>query len=325
MRRRDAASVILFGSMVARAQAQRAGTTRRLLVLMSGGQAVSKQSVEGLLEGLQAKGWVDGRNFQVDIRYVDGDPARARAAAAAAVDLAPDLVLAGGTVVVNALRDAKVRLPVVFVNITDPVAGGFVPSLAHPGANMSGFTPFRYDIGGKWLQLLREAVPELTHAAMLGDQANHNYAGFVHSFLAAAKAMNIEPTLVPIQTPADIERAIEAEARRPHGGMVVTAATFSLTHRGLLISAAAKSRLPAIYWNSEFVQSGGLMAYGPQNRALYRASADYVDRIFKGAPPGDLPVQAPDQIDLSINLKAAEALGVAVPRTLLMQAQDVIH
>ena len=309
------------------AHAQRAERVRRLGVLMSG-QQTSQQSnrdVEGLLEGLSAKGWVEGRNLQMDLRWGDGNAERARGHAAELAGLAPDLIFASGTVALNALKFTKVGIPIVFANITDPVAGGFVASLAHPGGNVTGFTPFEYDIGGKWLQLLKDAVPGITHVTLMGDPANHNFAGFVHAFTSAAQPMKVAPVSAPIRSVDDIERAIEAEARSPNGGLIVTAATFSIVNSDLIVALAGKHRLPAIYWNSVHVQRGGLMSYGPDSKELHRASADYVDRILRGAKPADLPVQTPNKTNLTINLATAKALKVTIPQSVLLQADEVIR
>jgi putative ABC transport system substrate-binding protein len=294
---------------------------------MSGSQAneQSIRDVAGLLDGLKASGWLENKNLQLDYRWADGNADRARTFAAELASLTPDLIFSSGTVSLNALRAAGVGLPIVFANITDPVAGGFVTSLAHPGGNVTGFTPFEYDIGGKWLQLLKDAVPSVTHVSLLGDPANHNFAGFVRSFSAAAKPIRVEPMAAPIRSVSDIERAIEAEARSPNGGLIVTAATFSIVNSDLIVALASKFRLPAIYWNSVHVQRGGLMSYGPDSSELHRASADYVDRILRGAKPTDLPVQSPNKTNLTINLATAKVLGVTIPQSMLMQADEVIR
>jgi ABC-type uncharacterized transport system substrate-binding protein len=327
MQRRDAVLVLMLGTLSLAASAQRTERVRRLGVLMGVSQTnpAAKRNVAGLLEGLQEKGWVEGKNLQIDYRWADGDASRARSYAAELANMAPDLILASATISLSALRDTKVKLPIVFVNITDPVAGGFVTSLAHPGGNMTGFTPFEYDIGGKWLQLLKNAVPSIAHVTLMGDPTNHNFVGFVRSFSAAAKSMNVASISAPIRNNGDIERAIEAEARSPNGGLIVTAATFSTVSGDLIIGLASKFRLPAIYWNSVLVQSGGLMSYGPDSSALHRAAADYVDRILRGAKPESLPVQTPNKTDLTINLKTAKALGITIPQTVLVQANEVIR
>jgi putative ABC transport system substrate-binding protein len=327
MQRRDAVLVLMLGTLSLAAGAQRTERTRRVGVLMGVSQTnlSAKLNVAGLLEGLQAKGWVEGKNLQLDYRWADGDADRARSYAVELANLAPDLILASATLALIALRETKVKIPIVFVNITDPVAGGFVASLAHPGGNVTGFTPFEYDIGGKWLQLLKDAVPSIAHVTLMGDPTNHNFAGFVRSFSAAAKSMKVEAISAPIRNTGDIERAIEAEARSPNGGLIVTAATFSTVSSDLIIALASKFRLPAIYWNSTSVQSGGLMSYGPDSRALHLAAAEYVDLILRGAKPADLPVQAPNKTDLTINLKTAKALAITIPQSVLLQANEVIR
>lgn len=294
---------------------------------MSGSQTnqQSVRDVAGLLEGLKVLGWVEGKNLQLEYRWADGNADRARTCAAELVSSSPDLIFSSGTVSLNALRDTRVGIPIVFANITDPVAGGFVTSLAHPGGNVTGFTPFEYDIGGKWLQLLKDAVPSVAHVSLLGDPANHNFAGFVRAFTAAAKPMKVEPISAPIRSVGDIERAIEAESRTPNGGLIVTAATFSIVNSDLIVALASRFRLPAIYWNSVHVERGGLMAYGPDSSELHRASADYVDRILRGAKPADLPVQSPNKTNLTINLTTAKALGITIPQSMLLQADEVIR
>ncbi|MEP7297076.1 MAG: ABC transporter substrate-binding protein [Burkholderiales bacterium] len=285
----------------------------------------SARDLAGLLEGLKALGWVEGKNLQVEYRWAEGNADRAYACAGELASASPDLIFSSGTVSLNALRKARVEIPIVFANITDPVAGGFVTSLAHPGGNVTGFTPFEYDIGGKWLQLLKDAVPSVAHVSLLGDPANHNFAGFVRAFTAAAKPMKVEPISAPIGSVADIERAIEAQSKIQNGGLIVTAATFSIVNSDLIVALASKFRLPAIYWNSVHVQLGGLMSYGPNSNELHRASADYVDRIFRGAKPADLPVQIPNKTNLTINLTTAKALGVTIPQSLLLQADEVFR
>jgi putative ABC transport system substrate-binding protein len=327
MDRRDTLAALALVAAPVAAMAQNAERVRKVGVLWSTALSnpATQRDAAAMLDGLREKGWVEGKNLQVDMRWSQGDPVRARTLAAELAGTAPDLIFSSGTVALVGLRDAKVKLPIVFVNITDPVAGGFVASLAHPGGNITGFTPFEYDIGGKWLQLLKNTVPTISHATLLGDPANHNFAGFVRSFTAAAKSLNVKPTSAAIRNTDDIRRAIEAEAGNPNGGLIVTAATFTIVSADMIFSLASKYRLPAIYWNSNLVQSGGLMSYGPDSNALHHASADYVDRVLKGAKPEDLAVQSPNKIDLTVNLKTAKALGITIPQTVLVQANEVIQ
>ena len=325
MDRRDVVMALGAATLPFVTRAQTASPVRRIAVLMSAGETPSKPYVEGLLDGLRDKGWQVGRNLQIEYRWSGGEPARARGLATELVAMAPELILSSGTVSLVALREVQAKLPIVFVNITDPVAGGFVSSLAHPGGNLTGFTPFQYDICGKWLQLLKDTVPSLAHATLLGDPANHNFAGFLRSFTAAARSMHVVPVAAPISSLADIERAIEAEGKAPHGGLILSAAAFVNVYSGQIIALASKHRLPAIYWTVDPVRAGGLMSYAPDFRRLHRASAAYVDRILKVTKPDDLPVQAPDEIDLVINLKTASALGITIPRTMLLQATEVIR
>jgi putative ABC transport system substrate-binding protein len=327
MHRRDTLVALALVAAPFAAMAQSTERVRKIGILWSTAPTnqVTQRDAAAVLEGLREKGWIEGKNLQIDTRWSEGDSVRARTLAAELAATAPDLIFCSGTVALVGLKAAQVKLPIVFVNITDPVAGGFVASLAHPGGNITGFTPFEYDIGGKWLQLLKNAVPTISHVALLGDPANHNFNGFVRSFAAAAKSLNVKPTSAAIRNTDDIKRVIEAEAANPNGGLIMTAATFTTVNADLIYSLASKYRLPAIYWNSNFVKNGGLMSYGPDSHALHHASADYVDRVLKGAKPGDLAVQSPNKIDLTVNMKTAKALGITIPQTVLLQANEVIQ
>src|SRR5262245_33966909 len=300
---------------------------RRIGVLMSDVETDQdgQTRVTAFVRGLQERGWVDGRNIRIDYRWSGGDASRAGADATELVGLGPDVIMASSTVSLSAVRPVTNTIPIVFVAVTDPVAGGFVASLAHPGGNITGFTPFEYNIGGKWLQLLKETAPHVARVALLGDPNNHNFAGFVRSFDTAAKALSVRAIATPIRDAADIERAVDALTREENGGLIVTAATFSLVHRELIIGLAARHKLPAIYWHRKHITAGGLISYGPDLTYQYRLAADYVDRILKGEKPAGLPVPSTSKYEIAINFRTARALGLEIPAALLARADEVIE
>ncbi len=274
--------------------------------------------------GLEALGWKDGANVQIEYRWL-GDPAHANELAKELVGLSPAVILAGGTINTTALQQATKTIPIVFLNVTDPVAGGFVASLARPGGNITGITPFEYEIGCKWLQLLKEMAPGLKRVALLGDPGNHNFKGFRKSFEDYANKIAVDAVSVAVRSADDLEREIGALSDDGRSGLVVSAATFSITYRDLIVSLAAKRKLPAIYWNRVSVARGGLMSYGPDIVGLFRQSATYIDRILKGAKPEDLAVQTPVKIELIVNGATAKAMGLAIPFSILSSADEIIE
>ena len=309
-------------------QAQPGKPMPRIGVMPSGGVEGSAQMVEqvgAFKAGLEAHGWKEGRDIHIDYRWPASDLGRARAFAAELVSLAPAMIWTSGTIGLIALHEATSTIPIVFVNVTDPVAGGFVASLGRPGGNVTGITPFEYEIGGKWLQLLKEMAPGIRRVALLGDPDNHNFKGFQRSFESYAKLISVEPVSVAVRESDDLDRGIRAVASEANGGLIVTAAGFSIVYRDLIVAAAAKHTAPAIYWNRAQVTAGGLMSYGPNIADLSRQSATYVDRILKGAKPAELPVQGPIKIELIVNAHTAQALGLAVPAGLLAAADEVIE
>jgi putative ABC transport system substrate-binding protein len=278
-----------------------------------------------LREGLARLGWVEGKNLAIESRWGGGDIELVRSLAAELVKLGPEVLWSSGTDGTTALFEATKTIPIVFVNVTDPVAGGFVTSLSKPVGNISGFTPFEYDIGGKWLELLKDCAPRLARVGLFGDPANHNFNGFRKSFEIASKSLSVEPIIVAVRGADDINAGMELIGSQPNGGLIITAATFSLQHSDLILSSAIQHRLPAIYWNRYHVVRGGLMSFGPNIIDLHRQSASYVDRILKGEKAGDLPVQGPTKIELVINLKTAKAIDLAIPPSLLSRADEVIE
>jgi putative tryptophan/tyrosine transport system substrate-binding protein len=283
-----------------------------------------RKQVEAFRQGLQDLGWIDGQNVTFEYRPANNSE-RARVSSAELVALAPDVILAAGTVALTALQQATRSIPIVFVNVTDPVAGGFVKSLAQPGGNITGFTPFEYPIAGKWLEQLKEIAPRISRVALLGDPNNHNYAGFSRPFEIAAASLSIEPIKSPVLDAAEIDLALSSLAAASGGGFIVTAAAYSVVHRDLLISLAAKYNLPAIYWARFFPANGGLVSYGPDTEQLYRQSAMYVDRVLKGDSPDKLPIQEATKFQTVLNLKTAMTLGLAPSPALLSRVDEVIE
>jgi ABC-type uncharacterized transport system substrate-binding protein len=277
------------------------------------------------LQTLQELGWTDGRNVRIDYRWSAGDAERIRKHAAELLALAPDVVLANGTTAVVLLRQATRSVPIVFVQLTDPVGAGIVESLAQPGGNATGFTLFEYSTSGKWLELLKQIAPGVTRAAVLRDPTIATGPGQFAAIQSVAPSLGVELRPIDIRDAGEIERAITAFARGPNGGLIVSSGGFAFVHRELIIALAARHRLPAVYPYRSLVTSGGLISYGTDSIDSYRRAAGYVDRILKGEMPADLPVQASTKYELVINLKTAKALGLDVPASVLARADEVIE
>jgi len=279
-----------------------------------------------LRQALQQLGWTEGRNIQFDHRFGSaGDSDVVRRHAQELVALAPDLVVASGSQNVAALQQVSRTVPIVFLGIVDPVGAGFVASLARPGGSTTGFTPFEYGMGGKWLELLKQIAPGMTQAAVLRDPSITAGVGQFAAIQSVAPLLGVELRPIDVRDAGEIERAVAAFAVRSHGLLIVTLTGLTIRHRDLISTLAARHRLPAVYSYRYFATSGGLMAYGPNPIEEYRQAAGYVDRILKGEKPADLPLQAPTKYDLVINLKTAKALGLEVPPTLLARADEVIE
>jgi len=309
------------------ASAQQPGTLRRIgvLIQVAEGDPQARIEVATFLRGLQKLGWSEGHNLRIDTRWGGGDADLIRKYAAELVALAPEVVLAPGGTVVGALQQASRTVPIVFVNVTDPVGRGYVASLAQPVGNATGFTSFEFGMGGKWLEVLKEMAPRVTRAAVLRDPVITAGMGYLAAIHALAPSVGVQVTPVDVRHTSDIERAVAAFARTPNSGLIVTADPAAIVHREGIIALAARHRLPAVYPYRFFVISGGLISYGLDNIEQYRLAAGYVDRILKGDKPGDLPVQAPTKYELVINLKTAKTLGLEVPPTLLARADEVIE
>jgi putative ABC transport system substrate-binding protein len=277
------------------------------------------------LQALALLGWTIGRNLRIDIRWATTDAAEIRKHAAELAALAPDAILAHAATTVGPLLQATRTVPVVFPAVVDPVGAGFVDSLARPGGNATGFMNYEYSLSGKWLDLLKQIAPSVTRVAVLRNAATASGPGQFAAIQAVAPSLGMEANPVNVRDAAEIERAVTAFAGAPNGGLIVTASPAAALHRELIVSLAARHKLPAVYFERHFVAAGGLISYGPDQIDMYRRAAGYVDRILKGEKPADLPVQAPTKYDLAINLKTAKALGLAVPQTLRASADEVIE
>ena len=311
--------------LMARAQQ---GQRVRLVCILEGVSADtpgSKTRHAAFLEGLQQLGWTPGRNVQIEVRYAEGDEATIRKYAAELVALDPDVLVAGGGAAAEVVLKVTHTIPIVFVIAPDPVGSGFVESLSQPGANATGFMMFEYNLCGKWLELLKEIAPNVTHAAILRNAGTAPGIGQFAVIQAVAPLVGIEVSSIDLRGPDQIERAIATFARRSNGGMIQVASPTGAANVKLIIAAAARYKLPAVYIQRPFVAAGGLISYGPNFEDQYRRAADYVNRILKGEKPADLPVQAPNKYELAINLKTAKALGISVPAGLLARADELIE
>jgi putative tryptophan/tyrosine transport system substrate-binding protein len=309
------------------ARAQQGERMRRVGVLMNltADDAEGQGRIAAFLQELQQLGWTDGRNVLIDRRWAAGDAGRFQRYAEELLALAPDVILASAAPSVQALQRATRTVPIVFANVSDPVASGFVQSLARPGGNATGFMQFEFGLSGKWLELLKQVAPDLMRAAVLRDPDVGTGTTQFAVIQAMAPLLRVEVNPVNVRDPSEIRRAVEAFARSPNGGLIVTASALATRHRDLIITLAARHKLPTLYFDRSFVAAGGFISYGPNQTDQWRRAAGYVDRILKGEKPVDLPVQAPTKYELVINLKTARALGLEVPSTVLARADEVIE
>jgi putative ABC transport system substrate-binding protein len=308
-------------------RAQQPSRMRRIGVLINSAadDPENLTRVAPLLQGLQEAGWTVGRNVRIDYRWSAGDPDRIRRDVAELVALAPDVILANGGTMVGPLQQVSRTVPIVFVNVTDPVGSGFVESLARPGTNATDFALYEYSISGKWLELLKQIAPRVTHAAVLRDAGLASGGGQLGALQGAALSFGVELSPVGVRDAGEIERGIAAIARRVTGGLIVTSSSFATFHRNLIITLAARHRLPAVYPSRAYFTAGGLISYGADSLDVYRRAAGYIDRILKGEKPADLPVQQATKYELLINLKTAKNLGFDIPDRLLALADEVIE
>jgi len=325
MRRREFITLVGAGALWPLAlHAQQSEQMRRIGVLMPfakdnpDGQA----RITGFLQGLQKLGWTEGRNLQIEYRWGSGDLQKA---AAELVALSPDGIFATGTPAVAALQQATRSVPIVFANVGDPVSGGFVASLAKPGGNITGFTVYDYTMAAKWVELLKEIAPYVTHVGVIRSPSDTASMGQLGVIQSAARSFGLEVSPLGGRDARDIEQTVTEFAGGSNRGLITVATPLSINNRDLIISLAARHRLPAVYPVRFFVTDGGLISYGPDPVDPSRQAAGYVDRILKGEKPAHLPVQSPTKFELVINLKAAKAIGLTVPPSLLSRADDVIE
>jgi len=321
---------LLGGTAVAwplAARAQQGKRMRRVGALMP--YAANDPQVQtrnaAFLQGLQQLGWTVGNNVQIDYRWSAGKEDDTRKYAAELVALAPDVIFASGSTAVGPLQRATRTVPIVFALVPDPVGAGFVDSLARPGGNITGFTSWEYGIGAKWLELLKQIVPSVTRVAVLRDPAITGGIGLWGAIQSVSPSFGVELRPVDVRDAAEMERALAAFAGSPNSGLILTGSAWAIIHRDLIIALAAQHRLPAIYYDRYFAAAGGLISYGPDHVDQYRQAAGYIDRVLKGEKPADLPVQMPTKYQIVLNLKAAKALGLEIPATVLARADEVIE
>ena len=330
MRRRDFIKVLTGAGVLwpVVVRAQQSDRVRRIGVLLGGlapDDPNTQAQTRALTQALQQLSWIEGRNLQIDYRSGLGDTERSRKYAAELVALNPDVIVASGTVTVTPLLQITRTVPIVFLNVADPVGAGFVESLARPAGNATGFALFEYNLSAKWLELLKQIAPSVTRAAVLRDAAITAGIGQFAVIQSVAPSVGIDVSPINVHNSDEIERAVTAFARTANGGLIVTASGSSAVHRKLIISLAARHKLPAVYYRRLYVADGGLISYGPDYVDQYRQAAVYVDRILKGEKPADMPVQTPTKYELVINLKTAQGLGLTIPPSLLARADEVIE
>ena len=309
-------------------RAQQPERLRQIGVLISTREddPVGRARAALLRQGLSEFGWTEGRNVHIDYRWVGGDEARAKANAAELVSQKPDVIVANSTLLLAAVRNETGTIPIVFVVVGDPIGQGFVSSFAHPGGNITGFTSFEFAIGAKWLELIRKIAPELGRVAFIFNPEAGPFAEkFVQSIEPLAHSLGVRLTVTPTRDAREIDGALTAASGEPKGGLIVSPDAFTVANRGLIISLAARYRLPAIYGFRYFAAAGGLLSYGHDAEEPWRRAPTYVDKILRGASPADLPIQQPTKFELVINLKTAKALGLAIPPQLLDRADELIE
>jgi putative ABC transport system substrate-binding protein len=310
------------------ARAQQGDRVRRIGVLA----AIEEDDPEGhaqlagFTRALQDLGWIEGRNLRMDVRWA-AEVDQIKSAARELVELQPDVFLSSTTTTTKAFQRETRAIPIVFVVVSDPIGSGFVESISHPGGNITGFTLLESGMTGKWLELLVEIAPLVKRVALMFNPDNAPGGGTFYQplFNDAARLLNVEPIVAPVRNDADIEAAMTSLAREPNGGLILPPSGFVFAHRAIIISLAARNNLPAVYAASVTARDGGLISYGVDIRDNFRRSASYVDRILRGAKPADLPVQLPVKFEMAINLKTAKALGVTVPQSILLRADEVIE
>jgi putative ABC transport system substrate-binding protein len=322
-----AAAAWPFAAWPLAAWAQQGDRVRRIGVLVpyNENDPLAKTEVSAFTEALAGLGWTPGRNMRMDVRWGGDDTNRIRALAQELVGLLPDIILTTSTPPTVALQRETRTIPIVFATVADPVASGLVARLDRPSGNITGFATYEATFGGKWLALLSEIAPGLKRAAIMFNPDTAPVSVYMPSLEAAARTLKVAPIIPPVRSDVEIETAIIALGREAGGGLVVTPDLFMIAHRAPIILAAARNSVPAVYTLSGFARDGGLLSYGPDRVDNFRRAATYVDRILRGAKPGDLPVQLPVKYEMAVNLKTAKALGLTVPLTLQAIADEVIE
>jgi putative tryptophan/tyrosine transport system substrate-binding protein len=329
MRRRE--FIVALGSAAAAwpvvALGQQGERVRRIGMLMGGDEndPAWKPRLSAFTQALADLGWTDNRNVRVDLRWGGGDTNRIRALAQELVGLQPDIIVTNTTPATIAVQRETQTISIVFANVVEPVASGIVTRLNQPGGNITGFADLEASLGGKWLELLLEIAPGLKRAAIMFNPETASASAYVPSFETAARSLKVVPIVAPVHSDGEIEMAITALGREPGGGLVVRAEASAFARRASIISAAARNKVPAVYLDSVFVRDGGLLSYGMDQVDNWRRAATYVDRILRGAKPAELPVQFPTKYEMVVNLKTAKALGLTVPQSILLSADEVIE
>src|SRR5215470_13056669 len=329
LRRRD--FIILLGGAAAAsplaARPRQAERMRRIGVLMGypEGDPQAQANITALLQGLQNLGWIEGRNVQIDYRWAGGDPDKARTFARDLIATMPDVMLSSTNQVTRIVQQEAQTIPIVFAFVGDPVGRGFAASLARPGRNITGFANFENSIGGKWVELFKEIAPRAGRVGFVFNPEAAPNVGFFHAAEAAAPSLGIKLAALAVRDASDVEQAVAGFASEPDGGLIVAPHAVTLGSRKLIIELAARYRLPAIYSDRYFAESGGLVSFGNNTPDLFRRVASYIDLIFKGAKPADLPVQLPTKFELIVNLKTAKSLGLTISESFLTRADEVIE
>jgi len=329
IKRRD--FITLLGSAVVAwpiaARAQQDDRMRRIGGLNGGHEndPVMKTRLSAFVQALAELGWTDGRNVRIDFRWGRGDNNRIRALARELLEQQPDIILAGGTAATVALQRETRTIPIVFVNVADPVASRIVARLDRQSGNITGFALVEASLAGKWLELLSEITPGLKRAAIMFNPDTAPVSAYMPSLETAARSLKVTPIPAPVHSDAEIETAIIALGREPGGGLVVISDGFAIVHRAPIISAAARNNVPVVCSQAVFARDGGLLSYGVDQVDTFRRGASYIDRILRGAKPAELPVQLPTKFEMVVNLKTAKALGITVPRSILLRADEVIE
>jgi putative tryptophan/tyrosine transport system substrate-binding protein len=309
------------------AQAQQSERIRRIGVLMGypEGDPQAQANATALRQGLHSLGWIENRNIRIEYRWAGADPEKARTFAKELIGMTPDVIVPSTNQVTRILQQETRTIPIVFVFVGDPVGSGFVASLSRPGRNLTGFANFENSIGGKWLELFKEIAPRVGRAGFIFNPDAAPNVGFFHAAEVAAAPLAIKLTGLPVRDAIDIEEGVTAFAAEADCGLIVAPHAVTLGNRKLIIELAARHRVPAVYGDRYFPQSGGLLSFGNNTDAMFRRAASYIDLILKGAKPADLPVQLPTKFELVVNIKTAKALGLTIPESFLLRADEVIE